>query len=194
MLAVVDHLEIGSFHYLGYSLGGMIGCLLLQAVPERLCSLMVGGIDFYAQPTAGESQTAAAGREMLLKATAAGGGPAAVKRMNAGGIPVSPMLRQVLMNNDTEALVAAIDGMLTWPGVGALLPDVTVPCLVWAGSADVMCDRIRSGAAQIPGSTFVSLPGLDHQEAAACSDLILPSIQEFLAKFEPPARQVAAVS
>jgi hypothetical protein len=121
---------------------------------------------------------------MLLKATAAGGGPAAIMRMDAGGIPVPPGLRYMLMNNDTEALVAAIDGMLAWPGIEALLPHVTVSCLVWAGTADVMHDRIRDGAAQIPTADFVSLPDLDHQQADARSDLVLPCIREFLAKVE----------
>jgi pimeloyl-ACP methyl ester carboxylesterase len=180
VLVVVDHLGIRKFHYLGYSLGGMMGCVLLQTVPDRLCSLMVGGIDFFARPTEAERQTAALGRAMLLKATAAGGGSAAVKIMDANGTPMSPGLRYMLMNNDTEALVAAIDGMLTWPGVGELLPKITIPCLVWAGSADVMHDRVRDAAAQIPGATFISLPGLDHDQAAARGDLILPHITEFL--------------
>ncbi len=184
VLAVVDHLGVGRFHYLGYSLGGMIGCMLIQTVPDRLSSVMVGGIDFYARPTEAEKQTAAMGRAMLLKATAAGGGPAAVRLMEASGPPVSAGLRYVLMNNDTEALVAAIDGMLIWPGAGDLLPNITIPCLVWAGSADAMHDRVRDAAAQIPTATFVSLPGLDHEQAAARRDLILPHIREFLAGVE----------
>lgn len=184
VLAVVDHLEIGRFHYLGYSLGGMIGCVLVQTVPDRLRSLIVGGIDFLARPTEAEKQTAATGRAMLLRATAAGGGAAAVRAMDAAGRPVPTGLRSMLMGNDTEALVAAIDGMLTWPGIGALLPHIAVPCLVWAGFADAMHDRVRDAAAQIPTATFVSLPGLDHEQAAARSDLILPHIMEFLAKVE----------
>lgn len=181
VLAVVNDLGLDRFSYLGYSLGGMIGCVILLSVPERLQSLLLGGIDLYSAPTEAEKQAAAAGRAMLLKATAAGGGPAALKLMDAGGTPVPPGLRYVLMNNDTEALAAAIDGMLTWPGIGQLLPGITTPCLVWAGSADVMHDRIRDAAAQIPAATFVSLPGLNHEEAALRGDLILPHIRQFLA-------------
>ena len=188
VLAVVDHLAIGKFHYLGYSLGAMIGCVLLQTVPDRLHSLMLGGIDFYAQPSEAERQTAAMGRAMLLKASAAGGGPAALRMMDAAGAPVTAGLRRILMNNDTEALVAAIDGMLTWPGVSGLLPEINIPCLVWAGSADAMYERVRDAAAQMPTSMFVSLPGLDHEQAAARADLILPHIRAFLASMEHNSR------
>ena len=181
VLTVVDHLGIARFHYLGYSLGAMVGCVLLQTVPDRLYSLIAGGIDFTAEPSEAEKKTAAMGRAMLQRATAAGGGPAAVRMMDTAGTPVTPGLRYILMNNDTEALVAAIDGMLTWPGIGQLLPDVEVPCLVWAGSADAMHDRVRDAASRIPTARFISLPGLDHEQAAACSDLILPHIKSFLA-------------
>ncbi len=104
--------------------------------------------------------------------------------MEAAGTPVPPGLRYVLMNSDTKALVAAIDGMLTWHGIGELLPGVTIPCLAWAGSADVMHDRIRDASAQISTATFVSLPRLDHEGACARADLIPPRIRQFLSGLE----------
>ena len=43
IVAVLDDLDVGRAHYLGYSMGGQLGFALAKFAPERLHSLMIGG-------------------------------------------------------------------------------------------------------------------------------------------------------
>ncbi len=45
--SVLDHLGIDKAHYLGYSMGGRIGFGIAQHAPERVNSLMIGGMHPY---------------------------------------------------------------------------------------------------------------------------------------------------
>lgn len=44
MLELADHLDIQEFHFVGHSIGGLIGLEILKIAPERLSSLTVFGI------------------------------------------------------------------------------------------------------------------------------------------------------
>ena len=63
-----------------------------------------------------------------------------------------------------------------------VLPNIKVPCLIFAGEADLRFQNIKESAALIPGVRFVSLPGLDHLQAMDRSDLVLPHVREFIAQ------------
>ena len=180
VIAVLDALGVAQAHYLGYSLGAMMGLVLAGRAPGRWCSLMLGGIDPLGRSTEAERQTMVMGRAMLAKAAAVGGGQVAVARMESSGRSLPAETREMLLNNDPAALVAAIDGMMTWPGAGEDLASISTPCLIWAGAADSLHDRAREAAGCMPSVTFVSVPGLDHNQAGARSDLVLPHIQKFL--------------
>jgi pimeloyl-ACP methyl ester carboxylesterase len=62
---------------------------------------------------------------------------------------------------------------------------IAVPTLLYAGSADPIHGAARQSASQIPGATFISLPGLDHVAAMCQPRLILPQVQEFLERIDP---------
>lgn len=47
VVAVLDEIDVGRCHYLGFSLGGRIGYWMLRYYPERMRSLMVFGMDPY---------------------------------------------------------------------------------------------------------------------------------------------------
>ena len=77
-----------------------------------------------------------------------------------------------------DALLACLDrppedlvpGLLNFAG----------PCLLYAGDADPAHAGAARLATEMPNTTFVSLPGLDHWTALIRADKALPPIQEFL--------------
>ena len=44
MLELADHLKVNEFHFVGHSIGGLIGLELLKIAPERLLSLTIFGV------------------------------------------------------------------------------------------------------------------------------------------------------
>jgi hypothetical protein len=67
------------------------------------------------------------------------------------------------------------------PGFTAVLPTMTMPCLLYAGEADNRYAGVKTCQAAMPNVTFVSLPDLNHVEGFFRSDLVLPHIRQFLA-------------
>ena len=62
---------------------------------------------------------------------------------------------------------------------GAISRDLTkwnVPCLIYADSEDEIHENAARAAAEIPGASFVSLPGHTHFSAELVSDQLLPRV------------------
>jgi pimeloyl-ACP methyl ester carboxylesterase len=58
---------------------------------------------------------------------------------------------------------------------------MTMPCLLFAGEADPVCEENRRCIRSMPNVTFFSLPTLGHVDALVRSDLVVPHIKQFLA-------------
>jgi pimeloyl-ACP methyl ester carboxylesterase len=65
-------------------------------------------------------------------------------------------------------------------GFASVLPTMTMPCLVYAGSADPIYPVVEATVAEMPRVTVFTLPGLSHAEAFLRSDLVLPHVTQFL--------------
>ncbi len=50
-------------------------------------------------------------------------------------------------------------------GIDDLLPQINMPCCLYAGDADDIYLEARAARERIPGAVFISLPGLDHCQA-----------------------------
>jgi hypothetical protein len=76
--------------------------------------------------------------------------------------------------------------MSTWPSTEELLPQITVPCFLYAGEQDPFHDGMKEAVNHIPDASFVSLSGLDHGEAAFRIDLLVhslfPRVKSFLSQ------------
>ena len=168
VVAVLDDLKIETAHFYGYSMGGWIGFALAECAPERLRSLIIGGMHPYRQASGPMRQLLENGMEALLA------------DREAGGRVYPPEARGRLLANDLQALLAALaDDWTSNPGI---LPRMTMPCLVYVGEAD---DDYYPGAKEcvkyMPNVTFVSLSSLDHWDAFSRGDLVLPHVKRFLA-------------
>ena len=79
--------------------------------------------------------------------------------------------------NDAKALLAVIQDR---PDMSSILSSMTMPCLLYTGSADDQYDLVVRCTKELSNATFVSLPGLDHFEVVPRSDLLAPQIVQFL--------------
>jgi pimeloyl-ACP methyl ester carboxylesterase len=167
--AVLDDLDIPRTHYFGYSMGGWIGFAIARYAPERVHSLIIGGGSPYPQSQAGPDR--------MLEALKQG----AETIPPVWGVPVPTTVRARLVKNDVEALIAYRTKRLQSAGFTEILPTMTMPCLLFAGEADPVCEENKECIRSMPNVTFFSLPGLGHADALFRSDLVLPHIKQFLA-------------
>jgi hypothetical protein len=76
--------------------------------------------------------------------------------------PVSPALRQRLLSNDLEALIAQLIQRKEPLGFDDILPSLPIPCVLMVGEADAAYARVQACSRMIRNSTFVSFPSLGH--------------------------------
>ena len=172
VVAVMDDFGIGSAHFFGYSMGGGIGFRFAKFAAERTGSLIIGGAS-----ASGHDPNAPSPILGLLEA-----GPEALVAAFEQSGPVSVELRDQLLANDFEALIASV--IAPQRGVEDDLPGMTMPILLYVGENDDLASpmAVQENANRLPNATFVSLPGLDHIQAGRRSDLVLPHIKKFLAQ------------
>ena len=173
VVAVLDDLDIGSAHYFGYSAGGSIGFNFAKLAAERARSLIIGGANPKGWPP---------GRAPMVASLEVD--PEAVLAFWEQSVPVSSELRDQLLANDFEALIAASKGSSMRSDLRDDLPGMTMPFLIYAGESDeaIPYMEVKEYAQRLPNSTFVSLPGLDHIQGLTRSDLVLPHVKKFLAR------------
>jgi pimeloyl-ACP methyl ester carboxylesterase len=165
VVAVLQHGGIHRADYWGYSMGGRTGFAIAQYAPDWVRSLIIGG-------------AAADGRSRI-----GDGIRAAIRRSGLEGLvalfpDASPTYKARLLASDIKALEACRTDSL---GFADVLPSMTMPCLMYAGSADSIFPLVEETVAEMPNATFFNLPGLKHSETNVRSDLVLPHVIEFLA-------------
>jgi pimeloyl-ACP methyl ester carboxylesterase len=177
-LAVLDALGIGRAHFWGYSMGAAIGFGLAQQFPERLTSLIAGGIDPFYLPGERVEPSPLLG---IFRRGLAEGPDALVEGMRAWAGSMNPHWEERLRGLDPRAMVAYLDPTRPRPRFVNGLPQMNLPCLLYAGELDGDAHRNGPAAAhQMPDARFVSLPGLDHGGASAAVDAIMPHVLAFL--------------
>lgn len=170
VVAVLDDLRIAKAHFFGYSMGGWVGFGIARYAPERFQSLIIAGQHPYTQSLEGLRRLVRYGVE---------NGPEAFVAMweNDFG-PLAPGLKKRILTYDFEALLAVAQDR---ESLETVLPTMTMPCLLVVGESDGVYPTAQKCIWQIPGATFVTLPGLDHGETIRRSDLLLPPVVRFLA-------------
>ena len=177
VVAVLDEAGIGTAHYFGYSMGGAIGFALATYVPERFHSLILGG----SSPYRGEAEVEA--MDLIRRRLEAGAEAGIAYREQSLGRPLTQEEKSRLLATDYQALLASLQTVRLSNFVD-VLPTMSMPCLLFAGDADPRCAGAKEATAQMPNATFVTLPGLDHSQGLARSDIVLPHVTKFLAEVE----------
>ncbi len=174
VIAVLDDLRADRVHFCGYSYGGRVAFELAKLAPRRLISVIAGGVSARAK-----NPDSPAIRQQIQFYES---GSEAFKTIVAAfekSFPVSPELRDRLLANDAQALIAMLKA--PWESLVEDLPHMTMPFLVLVGEKDFSFAWAKEDAARLPNATFVSLPGLDHLGAMSAS-VFVPLVKEFLAK------------
>jgi len=191
--AVLDALGIRKAHYLGYSMGGWIGFGIAKYAPERLTSLIIGGMDADDPDPSHPSEygeqrirTLREGREewetRLRRLVQEEARTAQRPKL------VETFLSMALQSEfDPEAQIAlTIWGQKEVLGFTEVLRHLTIPCLLIVGEADESFKGARAASQIIPHSRFVSFPGLGHIETGMRLDLLMPPVLAFLSEADAP--------
>jgi pimeloyl-ACP methyl ester carboxylesterase len=176
--AVLDDIGIQKTYYWGYSQGGWMGFALARHASNRIGVFVLGGA---AASTASAFPTEAGKDDPLL--TVLRGGPNDLVQIY--GEWITPQLRERLLANDMDALIACRRQRLVTGAFSDVVGTIAVSTLLYAGTVDPIHDAAQDTASQIPGAKFVSLSGLRHIDAMCRSDLILSLVEQFLAGRDP---------
>jgi pimeloyl-ACP methyl ester carboxylesterase len=180
-VAVLDTVGIDQAHYLGFSLGARLGFAIGEHAPDRVRSLVLCGNQPYRWPDGpmlrAVSEAVAAGSERGIGAF--------VETWEGSiGERFPEPSRTWTLENDPRALDALFRSSLAEGPIARDLGTWTVPCLIYAGERDEMHEGAARAAAEIPGATFVSLPGHTHFSAERVGEELLPRVLAFLRSVE----------
>jgi len=151
-LALMDHLGLPRADVMGYSMGGRIGACVALTAPDRVRSLILGGIGIHLVEGAGLPVVVA---EALL-----------ADSLDDVTDKTGRMFRAFAdqTKSDRRALAACIHGSrrtLTREEVAGIV----APTLIGVGTKDPIAGAARPLAELIPGSTVVDIPDRDHMLA-----------------------------
>jgi len=166
---VLDALTIKKAHFWGYSMGGWIAFGMAKFAPERIDRLVIGGQHPYARSMEGYRQ--------LLRNVITHGAEAFVTAVEQMAGPPPPGWRARLHEGDLEAYLAMAQDRTS---IETVLPEIEMPCCLYAGEADPVFAEVKSASKSISSVNFFSLPGLTHLQTFVRADLVLPRVSKFL--------------
>lgn len=154
VIALMDHLDLGSAEVFGYSMGSRVALGTALQAPSRVSNLIMGGVGgaIFKDRPASSGMTMA---EAMLADN-----PEAI---------TEPMLRSFRQFADEQgedrhalaAITAAVSREIDRAAMGA----VTAPVLVVAGQRDELAGDPEELAQAFPNGRGVTLPGCDHFSA-----------------------------
>jgi pimeloyl-ACP methyl ester carboxylesterase len=150
VLALMDHLDIARADVMGYSLGSRMTAVLASEHPQRLRSIILGGIGMITGGGPGENVATALEAPSLDDVTD----------------PVGRTFRAFAdqTRSDRRALAACLRGsrrLMTREEAAA----IAVPTLIAVGTADDIAGSAAALGEIIPDSKVLDIPGRDHMRA-----------------------------
>jgi pimeloyl-ACP methyl ester carboxylesterase len=161
----LDHLELESAAYLGYSMGARIGLQVVMDFPDRVRRAVLGGIG-----AEGAVNSADAIAQALLRGEPSDDPVAQTFYRFASARPT----------NDLKALAACIVGLKSrWDT--AKLSAIRTPILVVVGDRDELARNAPELVELVPSSRLVTIPGRDHMGVVPAREFKQAAI-EFLSE------------
>jgi len=90
-----------------------------------------------------------------------------------------------MLENDPLALDAEFRSLFVEGPISRDLGNWNVPCLIYAGAEDEMHQNAARAAAEIPGASFLSLPGHTHFSAERVAGELLPRVRDLFRSAAP---------
>lgn len=187
-IGLLDAYGIARTHWIGLSIGGMIGYGLALEHPDRLASLIACDSRPDAPP-----DYAAYFQSRIDKARdkgMAGLVDSTIERWFtaesvAGDIPVLAKVRDMIRTTDPVGHEGCCEALKTL-AYGPRLPGITVPTLILGGEKDKGAppEALRAAADSIPGAEHAVIPGAGHITALENPDAFIEAVRTFLGKQE----------
>lgn len=169
-LALLDHLGLERVDVMGYSMGARIGAFLTQAHPERVRSLILGGL----------------GHHLADGATLPTGIADAMEAPSVDDLtdPMQRMFRTFAdaTKSDRRALAACIRGsrdILPEDKIGRM----RLPVLIAVGTKDEVAGDPERLAVMFPAARVLAIPGRDHNRAVG-DPVYKTGVLDFLGNLE----------
>jgi pimeloyl-ACP methyl ester carboxylesterase len=186
IITLLDHLELHSAAFWGYSQGADFGLSAAAIHPERFSAVIATGGMTLQEATLAED---AAATSNLLADNAR---VAAILRergwkgfLEDSGWTLSPWFQRQVDATNPEMLALWYDAYGLWD-TWALLPRITAPVLMFVGDLEDPEHGTERGAQRIRHAQVVRLAGEDHITAYERSELVLPRAIKFLAGLTAP--------
>lgn len=185
ILAVLDDLGLEKAHYMGYSSGGHLGYGIAKHAPDRVNSLILGGTFPYAEPSTGESWDIKRAKELKNQTAVEFTEGLDGFVQSLGFAPFSPALKAAMLLFDTRALIAwhRMTYELLGEGFDEIPASISAPCLLYAGEKSYEYSDAQRAAQEIPGASFVGIPGGGHLEGGDWINLLKPHILRVTGRF-----------
>jgi 3-oxoadipate enol-lactonase len=188
MLGLLDALGIGRAVVCGLSMGGYIAFALYRRAPERVRALILADTRPQADGEEGR-QARQAGARLAREQGATAVAEAMLPRLLApatlaGRPAVVEAVRGMILANDPEGIAAAQEAMVARLDATDLLPQIGVPTLALAGSADAVTppEVLRAMAEAIPGARAVEIAGAGHLSNLEQPEAFNAELRAFLAR------------
>jgi pimeloyl-ACP methyl ester carboxylesterase len=169
IMALMDHLKIDRADVMGYSLGSRMTAVLALEAPQRLRSIILGGIGIGMITGGGPGENVATALEA----------PA----LDDVSDPVGRTFRAFAdqTRSDRRALAACLRGsrrLMTREEAER----IAVPTLIAVGTTDEIAGSARALGEIIQGSTVLDIPNRDHMRAVG-DKVYKAGVVDFLSQF-----------
>ena len=92
--------------------------------------------------------------------------------------PLTPSIRERLLSNDIDAMRAIVAHDRS--DISEVLPTMTMPCRLFAGSEDARYENVKRAASELPNGNFIPLFGLNHLQITLRGDLVAPLLTPYI--------------
>ena len=171
MIAILDALDIRNTHFLGLSLGALVGFNLLQRYPERLRVTLLGGeVPFVSQA----AREAWAGYAEQLSSTSL-----QALRIGLCGPQAQPNL-STPEEQEAAAIGALLQAMCGWAPFADERVSVRSPLALFCGDQDPALERIQAAVARIARVRVIPLAGPTTRDVFLARDPLLELLYRYI--------------
>lgn len=192
VLAVQDALRLGPVHWVGSSIGGVMGIRVAAQWPHRVRSLVTCGASAHAEPLEKIARYDAMMVDYVQDPVAAWPRVAPILydvpfRTDPARAAQVQAQRVAFLDNDGPAIQRAASPIFRRVGIEHLLPHVTCPTLAVVGEHDAANPPVESEAIVAgigAGARLTVLPGVGHQPNAEAPQEFGALVHSFLSECE----------
>ncbi|NMM50789.1 alpha/beta hydrolase [Marinigracilibium pacificum] len=191
LIGLVKALNIENFHFIGFSMGGMVALRAAIKYPELIKSLILIDTSSEPEPKSGMIRNKA----MLFVAKYFGLSPIAGKVMNMffGDSflqdPAHELIRELYLNyflsNNRKGIIKAVKGILYRKGITNKLTLINRPTTILVGEEDILTDYKKAEVLQrnIRNSKLKVIPSAGHMSPVEEPEIVNSIIDDHLNEY-----------